>query len=828
MTHHKVRRTAMRLPANGQTAPRSPKISLQRAYRHSQITLFSFLILSLPLALTVMGALDSARRLALVLIGFSGIIFVHELGHFIVARLCSVRCDVFSIGIGPRLLGWKKGVGFSFGKSPEDRAAKELEKKAANEKNLGEKEDEKLARKPLEEETVSGGARGTATFGDLEQTAGREPNPTVTTDQGTVEIQPDTPNLTADILGKPQPADPSKELGETDYRISILPLGGYVRMLGQDDMDPTKISSDPRSFGRRPIWQRMCIVSAGVIMNVITAAVIFSVIFHPNMGVKSPPAILGEIKYNSPAAIAGMQSGMRVYKIDGEKHLGYMDFTDLMIAGALSKGTKPVEFLVHTADGKDLIIPVIPTRMPEVRFLAIGVAPMASTQLLSVASDEEWAKAIKDVKNGNLLKKGDLIVAITDNETGKVVTLADPTPDSTDFTTGYVRMAATLQNSHGKDVTVTVTNPARGKSEDIDLTPKFEVRDTVGDLPGIVGLNARVHVTITEVGGPADKAGFKPDDIILEIGSAQAHNPSIREFKDAIEASPGKTLSAIVQRKKADGTTEEITLHPVPDKKFDNGRDIGFLGIGYSPDLENPVITTHDNDPRFHSENLRGATITSLNGAPVKHWSDVFDIARLAKAGEPLAFAVTMETGEKKTFTITVGSAEKIDPLLAAIQSPVTAYAYHLDLPVETLLWTQRASQNGGIWQAMQMGGEHTTKFMLQTYMTLRGLFIGTVSPKELHGIVGIAKVGYDVQDRGLTHLWFILAVVSVNLAVANFLPLPIVDGGLFLLLILEKFRGRPLSLKVQSAIQIVGIVALAGLFLYVTFNDIQFVSGIK
>jgi len=106
-------------------------------------------------------------------------------------------------------------------------------------------------------------------------------------------------------------------------------------------------------------------------------------------------------------------------------------------------------------------------------------------------------------------------------------------------------------------------------------------------------------------------------------------------------------------------------------------------------------------------------------------------------------------------------------------------------------------------------------------YMTLRGLFQGTVPPDNLHGIVGIARVGYTVQERGAVWLWYVLALVSVNLAVANFLPLPIVDGGLFLLLILEKIRGRPLSLKVQQVIQTAGIILLACLFLYVTYNDI-------
>ena len=124
-------------------------------------------------------------------------------------------------------------------------------------------------------------------------------------------------------------------------------------------------------------------------------------------------------------------------------------------------------------------------------------------------------------------------------------------------------------------------------------------------------------------------------------------------------------------------------------------------------------------------------------------------------------------------------------------------------------------------WGAVEMGMDHTKKFILNVYMTLAGLARRTVSPSNLHGIVGITKVGYDMQQRGIVWLWYVLALVSVNLAVANFLPLPIVDGGLFLLLILEKIRGKPLSLKIQSAIQVVGIVLLAGLFLFVTWNDI-------
>ena len=144
---------------------------------------------------------------------------------------------------------------------------------------------------------------------------------------------------------------------------------------------------------------------------------------------------------------------------------------------------------------------------------------------------------------------------------------------------------------------------------------------------------------------------------------------------------------------------------------------------------------------------------------------------------------------------------------------------YQLGLHLEIQVRTQKGANAG---QAVLMGLDHTKKFILNVYMTLAGLFRRTVDASNLHGIVGITKVGYDVQERGPVWLWYVLAMVSVNLAVANFLPLPIVDGGLFLLLIVEKVRGKPLSLKVQSAIQTAGIVLLASLFLFVTWNDIK------
>ena len=313
-------------------------------YRRSQFFLYG---LTLPLlAFSLGGIATSVLRVVWIILGFSLIIFLHELGHFVVARSCSVKCLAFSLGIGPRMFGWRKGAGFSFGNDPFDPETSE-KKPLANEKTLGEIEDEKYAIKSLDD-------------------SGKV---IVQSEKGPVTIEHDTKNLTADILGTPaaptseqklqhleaatthsdlpttavEPRHP-KSVGDTDYRVSWLPLGGYVRMLGQDDMDPTKISNDPRAFNRRPIWQRMCIVSAGVIMNLIFAAVAFSIIFSPGIGVDFPPAQLGQVVYDGPAWKAGLHMGDRIVAIDGLKPAGFLEFTDVMIASALSSGRDPIKF----------------------------------------------------------------------------------------------------------------------------------------------------------------------------------------------------------------------------------------------------------------------------------------------------------------------------------------------------------------------------------------------------------------------------------------------------------------------------------------------------
>ena len=102
------------------------------------------------------------------------------------------------------------------------------------------------------------------------------------------------------------------------------------------------------------------------------------------------------------------------------------------------------------------------------------------------------------------------------------------------------------------------------------------------------------------------------------------------------------------------------------------------------------------------------------------------------------------------------------------------------------------------------------------------------MSAKNVSGPVGILSLSYDiVENKSLTFYFYFMAIISMCIAVFNFLPLPIVDGGLIVLLLVEKIKGSPVSLRVQEVINYAGLIMIGGFFLYVTFNDIaRLVNG--
>ena len=91
---------------------------------------------------------------------------------------------------------------------------------------------------------------------------------------------------------------------------------------------------------------------------------------------------------------------------------------------------------------------------------------------------------------------------------------------------------------------------------------------------------------------------------------------------------------------------------------------------------------------------------------------------------------------------------------------------------------------------------------------------------------MGIASIAYQAVKTSTIEFLYLLAFISANLAVVNFLPLPVVDGGIFVMLIVERLQGRPISLRVQEAITYAGLALILSLFLYLTYNDVLRLFG--
>ena len=283
-------------------------------------------------------------------VGFGFIIFVHELGHFLVAKWVGIRCTQFAIGFGHAMVCWRKGIGLHRGTTEKEfeRRVNEyldgrLQGKFAEQSNQPDSESDDAGETPAGEDKKS--------------------KPKYSSQQV---------DEAATKLG----------LGETEYRLNWMPLGGYVKMLGQEDMDPAARSDDPRSYNNKSVGARMAVISAGVVMNLIFGLLFFIIAFMA--GVAFPPNIVGRVTPNGPAhkvfAIGhdkdkeylGLRPGDKVIMIDDEP---IEDFMDLQMAVGLSRGGTELKFTI-VRKGQTLEYMIEPTEGPKqidgVQWVGIG------------------------------------------------------------------------------------------------------------------------------------------------------------------------------------------------------------------------------------------------------------------------------------------------------------------------------------------------------------------------------------------------------------------------------------------------------------------------
>ena len=126
-----------------------------------------------------------------------------------------------------------------------------------------------------------------------------------------------------------------------------------------------------------------------------------------------------------------------------------------------------------------------------------------------------------------------------------------------------------------------------------------------------------------------------------------------------------------------------------------------------------------------------------------------------------------------------------------------------------------------GIFSAIGYSFKKFGALVRQMVMTFKGLFTGNISVKELSGPVGIFSAVDQTKSEGASNLFYLLALLSLNVGFVNLIPFPAFDGGRILFLIIEKIKGKPVKAETENLIHTIGFFILLALIIYVTINDI-------
>ena len=578
---------------------------------------------------------------------------------------------------------------------------------------------------------------------------------------------------------------------ETEYRIGLIPFGGFVKMLGQDDTGPVKASDDPRSYANKPPHTRAAVLAAGVVFNIISAVIVFMVVFL--IGIHLAPPVVGDVMPDSPAARAGLKPGDEIIEIAGESE--DLDFGNIAIAAALSGRNEKVDLTVRRLDGSQEDFTLIAEQLPNETLRGFGIMPPESLTIAKLPKEDA-----NDLFTRTGLLPGDIIKSVEGRhvtsqwELDKIVQRAF-VPE--------IKISAERIDPVSEQARLIETKIRLG------LTVPKRANMTESGLGGdIYSLVPRLQITDVVTGKNSDetKPFLRRGDIILAIGDVE--NPSYQQMREITIEYEDKELPVKVQRKE-DGADEIVTVTVIPKREARSKKVM--IGIGVTYDLEHAVIagTVAPEEGSAALEIPAGAAITAVDGVPV---SNFFDMAReIGKyAGQRITIDYRLNEQEAGDVFMNVPGREDEYTVRCDIAEPI---------PFKPL---EKIYKANGPADAVVMGYRKTIMFVAQTYVTLKRLIGGLVSPKDLMGPVGIITLSYRiVADRPLVYYVYFLGLINAAIAVFNFLPLPPLDGGLVVLLLVEKIKGSALSERMQARIAYAGWVLIGTLILYVTFNDV-------
>jgi regulator of sigma E protease len=614
--------------------------------------------------------------------------------------------------------------------------------------------------------------------------------------------------------------------GETEYGVGILPLGGYVKMLGQDD-NPSKMAEereramtmpgegvdgtalDPRSYMAKSVPQRMMIISAGVIMNLIFAVIFATLAFR--FGVNYEPAEIGSTIPGSPAWQNNLD-GATITEISGvrtDDPNRYFTFNHLRESIIMDSQDGPLEMEIVRPG------PVTPSRESIAAaddligmkgsggLKSLGIMPMLSSTLGDPPTlDGQAAEHARPP-----LMAGDRVVQI-----GETI-----------IVNGF-DMRSTFAQYSDQPVTIKVQRGGEnGELIDVVLPPNRSR-----------GLGIEMELGVVNAvrkGSPAEVAGIRPLDRLIAIDGGPVGDPFTLQQRMLRAARQRQTVPVTIlradsQSRREDGMAElKLEIRPeLPRYAYNADAKFGITveSLGLNLAVKNRVAQSIAADAPLRP----GDEIVSLK---IELNPRQAAIERFAGLGEEIDVRA-----EPAMWPVIDSNIQLLDPGtrvivkfnrdnlvntadLTVTEQPDSFRETRGIVPVQL----EKLYQNDNLWTAAKNGLRQTGDDATRVLKFLKKLVNGQLSVTHFGGPGTIAVVATAEASQGTSRLLLFLTLLSANLAIVNFLPIPVLDGGHMVFLAYEGIFRRPVSERLQLALTYAGLLFLVALMVTVIGLDI-------
>ena len=631
----------------------------------------------------------------------------------------------------------------------------------------------------------------------------------------------------------------SRKWGDTVYGIGILPLGGYVKMMGQDD-DPRvtteqlqqsmasddtvatkeitgpggeKFVVDGRSYLAKSVPQRMAIISAGVIMNIIFAFIFAVVAFR--IGVPSSPCVVGATVPGSPAYVNQLRPGDEITKL-GDLEDPWLVFVRLREEVTLAGSGEPLNFQVKRVNGEIDELALVPDRGGQLPAIGITTPPIPVLAKRKPYVEHSPAGGVAE----QLVPRATIV-----SVNGQAID-------------DYRDMLAILVANLSEPLEVTLRPPKeKDDSQPADVTVKLPAnqREWVG-----IAVAAGAIVAV-EKSSPAAEAGLEPGDRIVAIDdqvidgtgdAATTMNPLDAAEYCRQQAVAGKVVALRIRKADSeDAETIEIAPRPVtwleePIHAYD---PISIPALGVALPLSTKIASVAPGSAAEKADIEIGDEIVSVKfvapeGEKLRISKKSIDLTDPSFGWSGVSMAM-QDLPPGTVLELTLKRSESADPIAVElpIESDKSAFEAERGLVLQPLLKTRIGRTFG---EQLSMGAYETQRALTSVYRFLNRLAGGDISPTMMGGPITIAQGATRYAMNGWGMFLIFLTLISANLAVVNFLPIPVLDGGHMAFLIYEGITGRPAPEKFVTALSLIGLCLILTLMIWVFGLDISRLMG--